>query len=199
MSNSYLGGCQPISPVDADGKSGIIRTKVVELTKLNPEEYRGVVIPMVKQLGSSDMSGDVTIRAPATHNLIIDQIFGHVALVNWATETLDLSAEKVGNFSSAPNVRDRLLMKAMNARVQLVNTDRAQNVIDGGLGSLNLAAVVPVLGGRVVDWREAPHVVPSGEQLQLSITLVQNVAGIRGGATEYGLILVGRYVRIKAS
>lgn len=198
---SSLGGCQPLAPPRGGGVYEPIRAMVHELGPggLSPEDYRAEIVPLVKQFAVGDTSGSQTFRAPATHNFVIEQIMGVCALVDFANETLNLSTEKVGDFSSNPNIPARVLMKAMNCRVTLQNTDRSVNVIDGGLGSLNLSAILPMVGGRVIDYSSKPHILPAGETLSMTATLIQNVANIRGGATEYGLLLVGTLVRVKAS
>lgn len=196
MSN---GSCQPISPPPAGEESKYpIRSRVYEMTQLDPEVYRGAIIPLVARLAATDTTGSQQFRAPATHKLAIKEIWGHLALFALASETLDLSAVMVGNFTNSPMLSERVLMKAMNARLTLKNNDRTQNIIDGGVGSLSLNAILPMCGGRVVKFDE-PHIVPAGETLEMAVSLAQSTASILGGATEYGVILVGDYVRVKSS
>lgn len=197
---SNLAGCQPISPPMAGEEAKQpIRATMYELTKLNPEEYRGAIIPLFARLAATDTSGSQTFRAPATHNLAIKKIYGHIALNALASETLDLSAVMVGNFTNSPMLSERVLMKAMNARITLKNSDRSQNIIDGGFGSQTLVSLLPMFGGQVADFEKAPHILPAGETLEMAVSLVQSTASILGGATEYGVVLIGDYVRVKSS
>lgn len=193
-------GCQPMAPpIRGDEARQPIRSKVYEMSQLDPESYRGVIIPLFARLAATADSGSQTFRAPATHKLAIKKIYGHIALNALASETLDLSAVMVGNFTNSPMLSERVLMKAMNARLTLKNTDRSQNIIDGGFNSLTLVSLLPMFGGQVADFSDAPHILPAGETLELAINLVQTAASILGGATEYGVIIVGDYVRVKAS
>jgi hypothetical protein len=194
-----MSNCKPLDPNAPVNKADSVRSYLSDLLSLDPEKYRGVMIPLgVKLSGVSQLAGSNTYRVPSTHQLVIHEIFGHLAMNAIATEfNADGTAITASKKASAPaDVPGLALQKALNCHITLQNSDRSQKVIDNSTGtSLSLASVLPMTGGNAIDFRRAPHIVPAGETLELGVTLADNTAGIIGGETEYGLVLVGTLIR----
>lgn len=196
---NFLGGAQPLRQPDPNGPRRALSEYIRELIRLSPEDYRGVAIPLISTLSSSTTSNTQTYRVPATHNLVIKEIVGHLALVGYSSEVLDASAgaNGYGNFSTNANVQGRALMHAMNTRIALSNSDRSQNLFENN--SMNLSTFTPFLGGRALEFGEVPHIIPAGETVSMTASLILTTAAVVGGSTESGCVLIGHLVRVAAS
>lgn len=170
-----------------------IHALMEEIRQLSPEDYRLIEVPLMVALSTSATSGTDTFRALTTHHFVIKELRGHILIRDVTSETVAVS--NYGN----PSYRDRIAIKANNCRVTLQNTDRSQKVFESS-NNLNLGSFMRVSGGApiVVD---PPHILPAGETLEATFTLVDTTSAVVGGTSkvEYGLILVGHYVRARAS
>lgn len=154
---------------------------------LSPDDFRWASIQLRARLTTSTTSGQVNYRAPANFNMLIFGIQAHLALNDPDGETVTVTG--IGN----PDVVSRMLMKAMNARVALQNSDRPggakifeQN--DKPLGNL----VVPI--GKPLEFFP-PHMVKDAENLQMDVSLQDTAAAIVGGSTDYGVDILALLVR----
>jgi len=208
LPSGSIGGCEPVkAPGAGNGQS--IRGRVWELTQLSPEDYRGVVVNLFATLGTGATTGSDSYRVPSTHEFAIKQIVGHMAMVDVFNEVRDvgpaagptLGISDQSGATAALSFLNRVAAKAMNCAVDLQNQDRTQKLIDNH--SMSLATVLTLIGGRPIDWSEAPHIVPAGETLLLNVALIQttgvDVAKIIGGNTQYGLTLIGDLIRTARS
>ncbi len=193
---SQMGGCEPVSAPKGAAQS--IRARVYELTQLSPEDYRGVIVPLYATCGPGVVSGSDTYRVPTTHELAIYQIGGLLTLDNYLTEykTVVDAGDATRGFGD-PDLVGRVLMKAMNAMVDLKNSDREQKLIDNH--PTPLSTLLRVVGGNVIDWSAAPHIVPAGETLTMSVTLTNQDVKMLGGNTKYGVVLLGHLIRVAKS
>jgi len=150
------------------------------------------------------VAGTDIYRVPGDYALVVGEVRAHIAMNNLGTE------DTVGatGLNSLVGVRNRLYVKAMNATVTLVNADRndltfvetaIQNTTaQGGVFSpLTLATLLPGCGGSSIKLINKgyvmPYIVPGNERLKLSVALVDGNAAV--GQTEYGLTLLGAFVR----
>lgn len=185
-----------------------IRSALVESLQLN----WGDIFPTVLHLRTTLASGPGptvpapgidTYRMPGDYSLVIGEIRAHIALN-------EPSAEAGGGsgFLGLPSYRDRVISKAMNARVTLVNADRdnlkaietdINNSVSplGVSGTLALSTLMPLAGGfplRFISEGDVmPYLVGANERLRLQVQLNDADTGI--GETEYGLVLMGAFVR----
>lgn len=203
MAKSKLqGGADPATPPAGDRTVETIRSFIVEGRDLGPEDYRAEIVPMIVALASPTTSDSDTFRALKTFNFMVSRIRGLLQLLAPFDEALAwVSAANAANGVGNPTPEQRRLIKAMNCRLTLQNTDRNQDVFDGA--AMPLSAIMPELGGALIDLSEAPHILPGGEQFQMTATLVQGNSNatdnttIIGANTEYGLSLEGYYVRVR--
>ena len=152
-------------------------------------------------------SGSDIFRIPGDYNFLIGEVRAHVAMNALASE------DTVG--AVGPNalvgVRNRTLVKALNAKVTLVNADRndlrfteldIQNSASNGavVSPLCLGTLLPEAGGAPIKLIRngyiAPLIVPGNERLRMNVILRDGNAAV--GETEYGLTLLGALVRSRA-
>jgi hypothetical protein len=150
-------------------------------------------------------------RVPGDYTFLIGEVRPHLA-INTVTGQNTAAPTNTGLLDLG-GLRNRMIAKAMGARVLLVNADRndlsfVENTIQntsapGGtqLASLCLSTLLPMAGGSPIkligDNDVAPLIVPGNERLKLTVTLTDANAGV--GETEYGLVLIGAMVRSRAS
>jgi hypothetical protein len=152
-------------------------------------------------------AGTDIFRIPGDYNFLIGEVRAHVAMNNLSAE------DTVG--ATGPNalvgVRNRTIVKALNAKATLVNADRndlrfteldVQSSSAGGTISspICLAMLMPDAGGSPIRLIQrgyvAPLIVPGNERLRLTVILRDGNAAV--GETEYGLTLIGALVRSRA-
>jgi hypothetical protein len=152
-------------------------------------------------------AGTDIFRIPGDYNFLIGEVRAHIAMNSLSNE------DTVG--ATGPNalvgVRNRTVVKALNAKVSLVNADRndlrfteldIQNSSANGavLSPLCLGTLMPEAGGSPVKLINKgyimPLVVPGNERLRMTVTLRDGNAAV--GETEYGLTLIGALVRSRA-
>ncbi|MDO8688542.1 MAG: hypothetical protein Q7R39_00770 [Dehalococcoidia bacterium] len=183
------GGCSPAGAPTNVGQK--VRQYIHEFASMGPEDFRKVAETLKATLNSAAAyTGQATFRAPATHNFVIEKILAHLVFKAPTTETASIVG--IGN----PSTIDRMALKAMNCKVDLQNTDRAQKVIE--TNSLSLAALHRAAGGEPMEF-EPGHILLAGEQVQMDLSLIDTTASVVGGDTEYGLVLVGTLIRVKNS
>jgi hypothetical protein len=201
-----IGGCEPVGAPTKGYQS--IRAKLYEIAKdLSPEDYRVVAVTLKATLGVGTTSGSDTYRVPATHEFVIEEIRGHLALTQFDSELHAMNHASDGTkgigtsdptaVSAVLSLRDRMLMKAMNCRLDLKNSDREQKVFDNQ--SLSLASILAYVGSPPADVSDEPHIVPAGETLIMNAALINVDAKMLGGLTEYGVTLVGKLIRVAKS
>lgn len=167
------------------------------LKELDPEQIRGVIIPLYATLLSTTTTGYDTYRVPTTHDLLIEEIRPHLLALDISTE---LYATIDANLHMGPTMEDRLILKASNCKVDLKNSDREQKVIENH--SLVLVSLMKPVGDSL-KFGTTPHKVPAGETLRLDVALQDSDHTLTGvastGSTQYGLVLVGKLVRVARS
>lgn len=157
-------------------------------TPLTPEEYECVAITMRTRLLAGTTSGQQNFRVRSNHVLLITTIRGHLAFNDLDGETLAITG--LGN----PDMHDRLFIKAMNCRMDLMNQDRNIKIFEGGQ-TLPLAQLLPMTGGEPIRF-DPPHIVMPGQTIQLDTTLNETAAALVGGSTDYGVQIDGILVRV---
>jgi hypothetical protein len=185
------GGVDPLS----SNAAGYANKVASGFKDIDPEKVRALLVPMFVTLDDTATSGYDVFRVPTTHDFVIEKILPHLALTDLANEV----ATPIGNAVVA-GIMDRMVMKAANARIDLQNTDRNQKVIDGR--SLSLASIYGPAGGDPIDLKDTPHKIPAGESVRLDVALIAiggAAANVEKGKTQYGIVLVGKLVRVAKS
>lgn len=171
-----------------------IRSLVAEAQNMTMSNLRDDVVTLRVQLSSTLLAGSDTFQVPAGRVFLVREIRAHLALQTPGSEVLG-----VGGMQSSFMFQDRVIAKALQARIALVNQDRSDlKVIESDLGTNNtlcLASLLPICGGAPINFgEEFPLIVPGVETLRLDVTL--NSATTAGVATEYGVTLIGSMVAI---
>lgn len=186
-----------------------IRSALAEGLRLNYGDIFPTILHLRTTLASGagpvlPSPGIDTYRTPGDYALVVGEIRAHIALNVPTSET---TVGKTG-LLRVNGMRDRIIAKAMNARVTLVNADRdnlklietdisnSANPI-GISGSLALSALMPEAGGAplryIADGDVMPFLVPANERLRMTVQLNDAQTGME--ETEYGLVLMGAFVR----
>jgi hypothetical protein len=191
-----------------------IRSELTEALQLGYADIIPSILHLRVTLSGTGGDPATTLPTPASdiyrvsgdYNFLIGEIRAHLALNSISTET----TAGVG-MMNVESVKDRMIAKALNAKVSLFNADRndlrfvennIQNSSVGGplISDLCLASIMPLAGGSSIKLIQKgyimPLVVPGNERLQMKVTLSD--AGASTGATEYGLTLIGALVRMRA-
>lgn len=147
-----------------------------------------------------------TFRIPGDYNFLATEVRAHVALNTPTTQTAGTAG-----LNALYGIKNRIAVKAMNAKALLVNADRndltfvepsiTNSSANGAVQSpLVLGTLMPICGGapiKLIDHSYvAPLIVPANERLQLTINLTN--AEVAEGSVEYGLVLPGALVRMRA-
>jgi hypothetical protein len=188
-----------------------IRSELTEGLQLSYYDIIPSVLHMRTTLNGSGVrpaavgaSGTDIFRIPGDYNFIVGEVHAHIAMNNLSQENT------VG--ATGPNalvgVRNRTVVKALNAKATLVNADRndlrfteldIQNSSSGGtvVSPLCLGTLMPEAGGSPIRLIQKgyimPLIVPGNERLRLTVILRDGNAAL--GETEYGLTLIGALVR----
>jgi hypothetical protein len=152
-------------------------------------------------------TGSDIFRVPGDYNFLVGEVRAHIAMNALSSE------DTVG--AVGPNalvgVRNRTIVKALNAKATLVNADRndlrfteldIQNSSSNGsvVSPLCLGSLLPAAGGAPIklirNGYVAPLIVPGNERLRMNVILRDGNAA--AGETEYGLTLIGALVRSRA-
>lgn len=194
-----------------------IRSAIAEAFGLGWLDIEPVLLHFRVTLDSSNgAAGNKDIfRVPQGRTFLGYEMRGHVGMNNIGTEPLSSTTTSVMALAS---VRNRILQKAMNARVTLKHLDCdkmeiVQTDVDNNVGNGVTLPLAAIMFGKVVKWCRgndvAPMIVPEDKRLQCNVTLA-DVAAVGGGtaangysaaglSTEYGVTLAGALVRSSAT
>lgn len=160
-------------------------------------------LPAVRPNFQSAAGTDI-YRVPGEYAMVIGEIRGHIAMNELGSE----STVGATGLNSLVGTRNRLAAKALNASVTLVNADRndltfvessiQNSASQGGVFSpLSLGSLLPMCGGSPIKLINKgylmPFLVPGNERLKLSVALADG--NVAANQTEYGLTLIGAFVR----
>ena len=147
-------------------------------------------------------------RVAGDYNFLIGEIRAHIAMNEIGSE----STVGATGLNALVGVRNRTVVKALNAKAFLVNPDRndlrfvetdiqnSSSQFGGSVVSpLSLASLMPEAGGSPVsligDGYVMPLIVPANERIKMTIVLQDANATL--GQTEYGLTCIGALVRAR--
>jgi len=157
-----------------------------EVRKLTSDDSRDVAIDLNAALSNTVASGSDTYQVPTTHKLVIKKIRPHLVITDPATETAFATGIAATAYS------DHELFKKSNCQVTVTNTESNEKIV-GENNPVPLSSI-----GLGID--DLNHIVSPGAVIQLDVELVSTgVSAYVGGTTEYGVVLVGTLVRVRAS
>ena len=163
---------------------------IAEMMDLDITEVREVVVPMMAVLQVGTTSGSDKYVVPGDHMLLIHEVRGHLILKALTSETASITG--IGN----PGYLDRIAMKAMNCKVGLSNNEAKLDIL-GDSNKNTLGHLIGLPGSRPVRFDKVPQKVLRGATLLATVELVDTTASVVGGATEYGLTIVGTLVKVR--
>lgn len=185
------GGTLPLDPNRAGG--GAPMQIAAGYVAIDPERVRGVAVPMfVVMAAGAAVAGSDSYRVPTTHDLVVEEIKGHVVITDLAAEP----ASPAGPIA-LPSISERIALKAMNAEFDLRNIDREQRIVENH--RINVGSLMSVAGGESLKFTKIPHKILAGETLRFDASLINTTATYAAGAARYGIILVGHLVRVARS
>lgn len=194
------GGANPLNGRAGGGSANEV---ALGLKELHPEQVRAVIIPLYVTMDGTTQSGYDTYRVPTTHDLVIEEVRPHLVLLDPTNEggaavANTPSSEIVAGKILLQGYRDRLSMKATNVLLDLKNTDREQKVIDNH--SASLALLHEAAGGMPINFGSTPQKVVAGESLRLDVRFAAvSPAALIAGSAQYGVVLVGKLIRVAKS
>lgn len=166
-----------------------LRARLTEYLGFTDGDYRAVVVPLKVSLSAALLTDTAKFQVPGTYKFALHEIRGHLQITDVSAESLAIAG--LGNLSYL----DRLAAKAANCKLQLVNADRDSLRIFERPNSSDL--VVQALREETIKFKE-PMMFGNSENIQLTGTLVDTATDIVGGATEYGVLLVGTLIRVRS-
>jgi hypothetical protein len=198
-----------------------IRSELAEALRLNFGDIFPTILHLRVTLGGTlnpgppptvtlPTPGNDIFRIPGDYSLLVGEIRGHIALNELSQEST--TAPTNTGLLNIAGVRNRVVAKALNARMVLVNADRdnlkfvetdiANSANPLGISAnLCLANLLPAAGGSPIkligDGDVMPLIVPGNERIKLTVALNDENASL--GQTEYGLTLMGAFVRSRGS
>lgn len=196
-----------------------IRSELTEALQLSYYDITPVMLTLRTTLSPSSgalpavrpnfqpVAGSDVYRVPGEFALVVGEVRAHIAMNQLASE------DTVGatGINALVGTRNRLYAKALNTKVTLVNADRndltfvetaiQNSTAQGGIFSpLSLASLIPGCGGSPLKLINKgyvmPYIVPGNERLKLGVSCADGNAAV--GQTEYGLTLIGAFVRSRA-
>jgi hypothetical protein len=191
-----------------------IRSELTEALQLGYGDIQPCILHMRVTAAGTGTRPNAVLPTPGVDQwrntgdmtLLVGEVRAHLAL-NEVTQESTVGAT---GLNSLVGVRDRVIAKALNTKVTLVNTDRNNlrfvetdiitNTNAGSIVSaLSLASILPAAGGSPIKLIEngyvMPYLLPPQEQLQLTVNWLDANATL--GQTEYGLTLIGALVRAR--
>ena len=196
-----------------------IRSELTEALQLSYYDITPVMLTLRTTLSPSSgalpavrpnfqpVAGSDVYRVPGEFALVVGEVRAHIAMNQLGSE------DTVGatGINALVGTRNRLYAKALNTKVTLVNADRndltfvetaiQNSTAQGGIFSpLSLASLIPGCGGSPLKLINKgyvmPYIVPGNERLKLGVSCADGNAAV--GQTEYGLTLIGAFVRSRA-
>jgi len=135
-------------------------------------------------------SGSADFRVAQNEDFLVQSIRGFVLLNDQANEPA-----APANLSGSTTVQDRIIAKAANVRVTLLNKDTKVPIFENE--GLSLATFCPEAGGEVLVFQ--PNIVPGfiiphNVTMQVQFALQSANAFFNTASTSYGITMTGLYM-----
>jgi hypothetical protein len=166
-----------------------IRSRIYEGATLTSYDYRNVIVPIYTPLSSAANRGNAVFRIPFNQEFRVQQIIPHVV-----PDVVDLlggpNNGQLQSFAAATySVEDLATMLAMNCRADIkIVSGRQMLFSQKGLALSDLAQ-------NPIRFFDVPLLLPAGTSVEVILSLQDTAAVAALSAVEYGVNLVGAYVR----
>lgn len=152
--------------------------------------YRPATITLSSTLAPSVLGGSTDFRVAQNEDFVVHSVRGIIMLSDLATEPATFA-----NLGGSTTIADRMLAKAQNCRVTLLNKDTKVPIMENE--GLSLASICPEVGGELLVF--GPNVVPAfiiphNMTIQATFALQSNNAFFTTATTNYGITLTGAYM-----
>lgn len=187
-----------IAPPPDNAYIQTLTSRIVEGRTITPYDYRAVVIPLYTTLSTAQPIGSATYTLPSNMKFRLRKITPHIAPLLVSNETIT----RPGNFQpqnlagdvfAGGDVIDRLYGKAMNCRVNIALQSRAFDL------TFNQAFALSDLmseNGVAPGFADQPGLILQGTTIDLNAGLIDTTAAVVGSPTEYGVLLIGSFIRV---
>lgn len=187
-----------------------MRSTIAEALGLTMADVLPQIMNLRVILDSAKIVGVDEFRVDGGFAFIGWEVRPHIAMNEPSKEL----AGAVGSFLNLRSIKQRTMYKALNATLTLWNPDReGMKVVEtdvtnssGQLATyLAMSSLWPDLGGAPLqfcaDGDFMPLFVPQGDRLKLQVNLgiapIASPANGAEGQTEYGVDIIGAYVRVR--
>ena len=151
--------------------------------------YRPATITLSAQVAPGVLGGSADFRVAQNEDFLVMSVRGLIGL--------DLVNEPAApaNLAGSNTAFDRMLAKAQNVRVAMMNKDTKVPIMENE--SISLATICPEVGGEVLVF--GPNIVPAfiiphNMTIQATFALQSNNAFFTTASTNYGITLTGAYI-----
>lgn len=190
-----------------------IRSAIAEALGLSWYDLAPTMIHFRNVLTAAAASATDTFRVEGGWAFVAWEMRAHIGMNSMSTEALSTTATSL---LALPGAKNRTIVKAMNARctlslpdaegVGIIETDVQNSTGQLSVDGLPLSALMPLCGGAPVRWVEGndvlPLIIPEDNRIKCVTTLndVATVGGATsaGASTEYGVSLIGAFIRARA-
>lgn len=171
----------PFQPPPAQRLIERVRSRIYEGATLTTYDYRSVIVPVYTALSSSVSRGNAVFRIPFNQEFRVQQLTAHVvpsATLRSAANTFDFA-----------ELEDAAELFAMNCRLDVkIVSGRQMLFAQKGL-------VLADLQKEAIRFFDVPLNLPAGTSVEVLASLQDAAAMAPFNAIEYGINLVGAYVR----
>lgn len=186
-----------------------IRSALAEALSLSYADILPQVLNLRVTLDAAKLSDFDEYRIDGGYHFIAWEVRPHVAMNSLSTE---VAAGGAGSLGLIGGVQQRQLLKALNAQVELFNPDReamryietdVQNSAGDLSTALRMSDLMSMAGGGSILFASANDIMPllvmEGDRIRMKVTLADSAAAVVGQQTEYGLSLIGAFVRARTT
>jgi hypothetical protein len=187
-----------IAPPPDNAYIQTLTSRIIEGRTITPYDYRAMVLPLYTTLSTSQPIGSATYTIPTNMRFRVRSILPHVAPLRVSAETIanpgNFAPQNVaGDVFDGGDVIDRLYAKAMNCRINIAMQSRAFDL------TYNQAFAISDLmaeNGQGPSFLDMPGLILQGTTIDLNAALIDTDADVIGSPTEYGIVLVGAFIRV---
>lgn len=197
----------PAIPADFDAR---IKAALREAQGLSSAKMFNAMVPLRVTLQDTNLTGSDFFRVSGGYTMAIWGYSAHLAMNAMFSEVTPAGPDY--SFKGILGARNRALLKALNARIQmnLPDDDNMPLIVpdmtasnQGNLPtSLSLGTLMGGAGGRAVKfWRNGdsmPQIVPESHQVGLTVTLRDTPTdAVADFSTEYGINMICTFFRTR--
>jgi len=171
----------PFQPPPAQRMIERVRSRIYEGATLTTYDYRSVIVPVYTSLSSAVNRGNAVFRIPFNQEFRVQQLTAHVVP--------SLSLYSGGTAFEYADLEDAVELFAMNCRLDVkIVSGRQMLFSQKGL-------VLADLQKEAIRFFDVPLNLPAGTSVEVLASLQDSASMVFFDAIEYGINLVGAYVR----